>query len=256
VNANAYGGYVSEGSGAAIRNTVTLSGTPTLSASVIYGEGTQAVGGTASDLFTGNTLNVLGVSALRVKGLANFQNYNFMPPLPFMSGMTMIESTDGVDLANTNVTLSGKLPGGGGNRFSPGQSIVLIDNTRNTPAHVSGLVTQGVAKTADVCGDPIKFKDMDSHRLRGGARFRYAINEYVTPYIGAAYEHEFDGRARAAVYGHKVGTPDLIGGTGMGELGLSLNPSKDLPLSIDLGVQGYVGKREGVTGSLQVHFEF
>jgi hypothetical protein len=44
--------------------------------------------------------------------------------------------------------------------------------------------------------------------------------------------------------------------TGMGELGLSLKPSKTLPLSFDLGVQGYVGKREGVTGSLQVKFEF
>ena len=51
-------------------------------------------------------------------------------------------------------------------------------------------------------------------------------------------------------------TPDLIGGTGMGELGVTLKPSKDLPLSFDLGIQGYVGKREGVTGSLQVRWEF
>ena len=36
----------------------------------------------------------------------------------------------------------------------------------------------------------------------------------------------------------------------------SLKPSKDLPLSFDLGVQGYVGKREGVTGSLQIRYEF
>jgi hypothetical protein len=97
---------------------------------------------------------------------------------------------------------------------------------------------------------------MDSHRLRSGARFSYAINEYVTPYIGAAYEHEFDGHARASVYGHKIDTPTLFGGTGIGELGLTLKPSKDLPLAFDLGVQGYVGNREGVTGSLQVRFEF
>jgi len=51
-------------------------------------------------------------------------------------------------------------------------------------------------------------------------------------------------------------TPELTGDTGMGELGLSLKPSKDLPLSFDLGVQGYVGKREGVTGSLQIRYEF
>jgi hypothetical protein len=33
-------------------------------------------------------------------------------------------------------------------------------------------------------------------------------------------------------------------------------PSAAIPLSFDLGVQGYVGKREGVTGSLQAKFEF
>ena len=43
---------------------------------------------------------------------------------------------------------------------------------------------------------------------------------------------------------------------GKGELGLSLKPSPDLPLSFDLGVSGYTGKREGVTGSLQIKFEF
>jgi hypothetical protein len=42
----------------------------------------------------------------------------------------------------------------------------------------------------------------------------------------------------------------------MGELGLSLKPSQSLPLSFDLGVQGYTGKREGVTGSLQIKLEF
>jgi hypothetical protein len=49
--------------------------------------------------------------------------------------------------------------------------------------------------------------------------------------------------------------PDLKGGTGIGELGLSLKPSPSLPLTIDLGVQGYTGTREGVTGSLRLKFE-
>ena len=74
--------------------------------------------------------------------------------------------------------------------------------------------------------------------------------------IGAAYEHEFDGRARATSYGYSLDAPSLKGGTGIGELGLTLKPSKTLPLSFDLGVQGYAGKREGVTGSLQARWEF
>jgi outer membrane autotransporter protein len=112
------------------------------------------------------------------------------------------------------------------------------------------------AKVTLATGDPVKFEDVDSHRLRLGGRVAYAINDYVTPYIGAAWEHEFDGRQKATTYGYAINAPSLRGDTGMGELGLTLKPFKDLPLSFDLGVQGYVGKREGVTGSLQVRFEF
>jgi len=106
-------------------------------------------------------------------------------------------------------------------------------------------------------GDPVSFRDVDSHRLRFGGRFAYAINNYVAPYIGAAWEYEMDGRQRATTYGnYDIKTPTLYGSTGIGELGLTLKPSITMPLSFDLGVQGYVGKREGVTGSLQVRYEF
>ena len=105
-------------------------------------------------------------------------------------------------------------------------------------------------------GDPVHFKNADSHRLRGGARFAYAVNEWVSPYVGAAYEHELDGKARATTNGFGIDAPDLKGGTGIGEIGLTFKPSATTPLSFDLGLQGYVGKREGVTGSLQIKFEF
>ena len=105
-------------------------------------------------------------------------------------------------------------------------------------------------------GDPVTFKDMDSHRLRLGGRFNYAFNDHVSTYIGAAWEYEMDGCARGTTYGYSINTPTMYGSTGLGELGLTLKPSKDLPLSFDLGVQGYVGKREGVTGSLQIRYEF
>ena len=82
------------------------------------------------------------------------------------------------------------------------------------------------------------------------------MNEHVSPYIGAAYEREFDGKARATTNGFDIPAPSIRGDTGIGEIGLTLTPSKNLPLSIDLGVQGYVGKRQGVTGSLQVKWTF
>ncbi|MDR0576864.1 MAG: S8 family serine peptidase [Candidatus Accumulibacter sp.] len=105
-------------------------------------------------------------------------------------------------------------------------------------------------------GDPVKFKSADSSRLRFGGRFTYAVNEHVFPYIGAAWEHEFDGKTRSTTNGHDIGAPSLRGDTGMGELGLTLKSSTTLPLSLDLGVRGHVGKREGVTGLLQIKYEF
>jgi outer membrane autotransporter protein len=102
----------------------------------------------------------------------------------------------------------------------------------------------------------VTFKDADSSRLRLGGRLAYDANEQVSPYIGAAWEREFDGTMRASAYGHEFPSPSLRGDTGIGELGLIFKPSRNLPLSIDLGVQGYAGKREGVTGSLQIRYEF
>jgi outer membrane autotransporter protein len=105
-------------------------------------------------------------------------------------------------------------------------------------------------------GESVTFKDADSSRVRVGSRVAWRVNDIVSPYAGAAYEHEYDGKIRAATNGYAIDAPSLRGGTGIGELGLSLKPSKTLPLAFDLGVQGYVGKREGVTGSLQATCEF
>jgi outer membrane autotransporter protein len=105
-------------------------------------------------------------------------------------------------------------------------------------------------------GDLVNFKAADSHRLRTGARFSYRVNEYIRPSLGIYYDHEFDGRSRATVDGLSLPSPKLKGGTGVGELGLSIKPSQNVPFSVELGVHGYTGKREGVTGSLQIKFDF
>jgi hypothetical protein len=77
------------------------------------------------------------------------------------------------------------------------------------------------------------------------------------PYIGAAYEREFDGRVEATTNGYALPSPSLEGGTGVGEFGIAVKPAASRPdLSLDIGVQGYTGKREGVTGSLRMKLEF
>jgi outer membrane autotransporter protein len=110
--------------------------------------------------------------------------------------------------------------------------------------------------TVTVPGGRIKFKAADSHRWQTGGKFSYAVNDYVTPYAGAYFDYEFDGEAKATANGTRIDEPDLKGATGIGEVGLILRPAPRLPLSLDLGVQGYVGQREGVTGSLRVKYEF
>ncbi|MDR1036512.1 MAG: autotransporter domain-containing protein [Deltaproteobacteria bacterium] len=105
-------------------------------------------------------------------------------------------------------------------------------------------------------GDTVKFSDTDSSRLRIGGRFTYAANVHVSPFVGLAWEHEFDGRARATTNGFAIEAPSVRGSSGIGEIGLTLKPSQTLPISFDIGVQGYVGRRKGVTASLQVRFDF
>ena len=82
------------------------------------------------------------------------------------------------------------------------------------------------------------------------------MTEHFVPYVGAAYEHELDGEADASVYGYRISSPDLSGRTGMGEIGFTLLGGDKTPLSLDLGVQGYTGVRQGVLGTLQMKLEF
>ena len=105
-------------------------------------------------------------------------------------------------------------------------------------------------------GEALHFDAVNSHRLRLGGRLTWAVTEHVSPYAGAAWEHEFDGKARATSLGYDLDAPSLKGDTGIGELGLSWTPSATIPLTIDLSLQGYTGVREGYTGSLMAKWEF
>lgn len=105
-------------------------------------------------------------------------------------------------------------------------------------------------------GDPVNFADADSHRLRLGTRLNYAADDYAKPYVGLAYEYEFAGKADAESYGYKIDAPELRGDTVMAEVGLNITPSPDVPFSFDLGVQGYVGQREGLSGNLVFRMDF
>ena len=105
-------------------------------------------------------------------------------------------------------------------------------------------------------GDHVDFDDITSSRTRLGARYAYQATEHVSAYIGAAWEHEFEGVSDSSVFGYGIDSPKIRGDSGRGEMGLRFTPTDDLPLTVDLGVQGYAGTKEGVTGSLFVQYEF
>ena len=104
--------------------------------------------------------------------------------------------------------------------------------------------------------DKFEYDDMDSNRIRLGARYSYKGSERFVPYIGAAFEHEFSGSCESTAYGHPVAAPSFEGSSGMGELGLMMKPAETLPLSINLGVQGYVGQKQGISGNCAMMYEF
>ncbi|HUH39260.1 MAG TPA: autotransporter domain-containing protein, partial [Castellaniella sp.] len=100
------------------------------------------------------------------------------------------------------------------------------------------------------------FSATDSQRLRVGTRLRYLLDDRALAYVGAAWEHEFDGGAQATVYGFQTPSPSLKGDTGVFEVGLDITPRQSKALSVNLGVQAYTGKREGMGGTLQLKYAF
>ncbi|MDR1350064.1 MAG: autotransporter-associated beta strand repeat-containing protein [Zoogloeaceae bacterium] len=105
-------------------------------------------------------------------------------------------------------------------------------------------------------GDPVDFEAVDSQRLRIGARYGKNLNANTRLYAGLAGEQEFDGKAKAKTHGYAIKAPDLKGFTTIGEFGLTLTPAQNKALTLDVGLQGYAGKREGVTGTARVNYAF
>ena len=100
------------------------------------------------------------------------------------------------------------------------------------------------------------FDAVNSHRIRLGARFIHAINEKNNIYGGLAWQYEFNGDARAtySVSG-EAPSPSVKGSSGMIELGWQVKPGKS-PMTIDLGVTGWVGKQRGITANVQANWTF
>ena len=103
-------------------------------------------------------------------------------------------------------------------------------------------------------GGEIDIDRVTSHRLRGGARFSFKPGQRTTLHFGGAYEHQLDGWVEANVYSYAIDTSALSGGTGIGEFIVSCRPTAGSRTSINAGLQGFGGKRQGVAGNVFVRF--
>ena len=93
--------------------------------------------------------------------------------------------------------------------------------------------------------------------MRLGARLSHILSMSWNVYAGLAYDQEFAGKAKATTNTvaarYSIDAPDASGGTGVGEIGFT---GEKGGFKVDLGVQGYSGQVNGVTGSMRLRFLF
>ena len=115
-------------------------------------------------------------------------------------------------------------------------------HTAGTSAHLSS-------------GETFDFDAVNSHRLRVGTRYTHSATALSQLYAGLAWEYEFDGDARATSQGDSAPSPSLKGGSALLELGYRFAPQGSR-MSYDLNLNGWQGKRKGVTGGVSVKWAF
>ena len=105
--------------------------------------------------------------------------------------------------------------------------------------------------------EKLKMDDVDSYRTRLGTRYTHSYDNGTELYVGAAWDHEFDGESKGRIVGgHKIkGTAKTEGSSAFFETGLRINPA-DTPVSIDVGLFGSAGQNQGIGGTVGLKWEF
>ncbi len=133
-----------------------------------------------------------------------------------------------------------------------------LTDTTSADVYAKLLYThqQGDSAVMAGSGETYDFNAVDSTRARVGARLSKDYSTRATAYVGTAYEYEFDGEPTATVKGFSTLAPSIKGGSGMLELGYSLKPKAANDPTIDLSLQGWLGKKEGFTTNVNFMWKF
>jgi hypothetical protein len=104
--------------------------------------------------------------------------------------------------------------------------------------------------------ETVRFYADESQRARLGGRYTRIRDAHRSWYLGLAYEREFDHRAKARSLDGIIEVPDPRGEGFIGEIGMILHPQNHNRLSLEFGLQGYTGYREGVSGGFRLGWKF
>ncbi|WP_444467383.1 autotransporter outer membrane beta-barrel domain-containing protein [Sutterella wadsworthensis] len=100
---------------------------------------------------------------------------------------------------------------------------------------------------------------LNTHRAQVGTVFEYAATPTVRPYAAVTYEYAFKADAKGKFTDQdgtmNLNAADLEGSTGIASVGLTYqNDAKSF--EFDVGLNGYVGKRQGVSAQAQAAWKF
>lgn len=130
------------------------------------------------------------------------------------------------------------------------------------PCNMISLYGMGIAshQAADTVttdhGERLRLSSVDSLRSRVGLRHTHMFPDNTKVYVGGAWDQEYQGDVKGKVNGIKVDDfPSLTGATFMGEIGAQWSDPVN-GWEVDVAGRGYLGKREGVSGSVAVGKRF
>uniref|UniRef100_UPI0023F4EB08 autotransporter outer membrane beta-barrel domain-containing protein n=1 Tax=Anaerovibrio lipolyticus TaxID=82374 RepID=UPI0023F4EB08 len=94
-----------------------------------------------------------------------------------------------------------------------------------------------------------------SQIIRVGTRYTLKREKWNF-YGGLAYEYELDGKAGGWADGMAIRGVDTSGGSFRGELGATVTPNEDIPLTLEFNLTGFAGKKRGLFGGVGLRFNF
>lgn len=119
------------------------------------------------------------------------------------------------------------------------------------------LLAHQDGQNTTINGESFHFDDVNSGRLRCGTRLSGSLSPTATVSLGAAWEHEFYGTARASSRSSTMDVPStsMTGSSALFELGLSLTPEA-APVSLDMTLEGSAGTRRSIGGHVRLVYQF